>query len=132
MKSNFPFLTLNGTSEAAMSFYVSTFPNARITSLEYFTVDDPNGDTGKVQNGLLSVGPLQIGFLDMPTSYPAPAPNWATSFMLECDSKAEFQTIFDSLSTDGSVMMGPEPVYDWQLATWVIDKFGITWQLLLA
>jgi predicted 3-demethylubiquinone-9 3-methyltransferase (glyoxalase superfamily) len=73
----------------------------------------------------------QIMFLDIEATAHAPAFSWATSFYLDCETEAEFDTIFAALSKEGTVMMGPEPVLHFRKVAWVTDKFGVTWQPVL-
>lgn len=124
------FLTFNGNSEEAMRSYEATLPGAKIESLTLFGKGEPNGDEGKVLNGLLSFGGQAIMFMDMQAAYPAPPFSWATSLLVNCTDEAEFDALFAGLSEGGSVMMGPEPVMHMRKCAWVTDKFGVTWQLV--
>lgn len=127
-----PFLSFTGQAEAAMSFYAGALPGAKIETLTRFEKGAPNGDEGAVLNGTLSFKGQHILFLDMQTAYPAPAFSWAMSLFIPCQDEPEFDAIFAALSEGGTVMMGPEPVMDMRKCTWVIDKFGVTWQLVWA
>ena len=122
------FLTFNGNAEEALRFYETILPNAKIESLTLFEKDAPNGDEGKVLNGLLSFGGQRIMFMDMMSEYPVPAFTYSTSLMVNCISEAEFDAIFEALAKEGAVMMGPESVEGLRKVAWVTDKFGVTWQ----
>lgn len=124
------FWTFSGNAEEAMQFYEKVLPGAKIQSLTLFEKDAPHGDEGKVLNGSLSFAGHTILFMDMQAAYPCPPFSWSTSFLISCDTEAEFDEIFASLSQDGLVMMGPEEVYDIRKCTWVTDRFGVTWQLI--
>jgi predicted 3-demethylubiquinone-9 3-methyltransferase (glyoxalase superfamily) len=67
-------------------------------------------------------------FLDMGSEHPAPDFTWASSIYAECSDEAEFDAVFNALSQDGFVMMGPEAVGEIRKCAWVTDKFGVTWQ----
>ena len=41
-----------------------------------------------------------------------------------------FDFLFNELSAEGTVIMGPEPVMQLRLVSWLTDKFGVTWQLV--
>ncbi|MBC8922950.1 VOC family protein, partial [Escherichia coli] len=45
------------------------------------------------------------------------------------DTEDEFDTLFEKLAKEGTVMMGPEAVEALRKVAWVTDKYGITWQL---
>lgn len=124
------FLTFTGNAQAAMRFYAATLPGASIESLALFEKGMENGDEGKVLTGVLSFGGQKILFMDMQAEYPAPPFSWATSLLINCQDEAEFDVLFAGLSTDGVVMMGPEPVMEMRKCAWVTDTYGVTWQLV--
>jgi len=126
MKSITPFITLNGNSEAAMRYYAEIIPNAEITQMDKF--DD---DGTKTFQGVLNIDDIDVNFLDMKHDKKAPDLNWSFSLMVECSSESEFDELFEALSKDGTIVMGPEPVCEYERATWVTDKFGVTWQLVI-
>ncbi|WP_125587913.1 VOC family protein [Companilactobacillus jidongensis] len=130
MKSITPFITLNGNSEVAMRYYAEIIPNAEITQMDKFD-DDPQGKNDKVFQGVLNIDGMDVNFLDMKHDKKAPDLNWSFSLMVECSSENEFDELFDALSNEGTIVMGPEPICEYEKATWVTDKFGVTWQLVL-
>jgi predicted 3-demethylubiquinone-9 3-methyltransferase (glyoxalase superfamily) len=124
-----PFLTFPGTAEAAVNFYVSVFPNSKIN--EITRIENPeHGEVGKVLNLDFELDGLNFYALDMEKQY-LPDFTWAISLYKECTDEDEFNAIFKQLSTNGNVLMGPEPIMGLKLATWVTDQFGVTWQLVL-
>lgn len=124
-----PFLTFPGTAETAVNFYVAIFPNSKIN--EITRIENPeHGEVGKVLNLDFELDGLQFYALDMEKKY-LPDFTWAISLYKECSVEEEFNTIFKLLSDKGQVLMGPEPIMDLKLATWVTDRFGVTWQLVL-
>lgn len=125
-----PFLTFNGNAEKAMKFYESIIPDAKINQLAYFGDDSSAALKGKVFDGRMTILGGELFFLDMPPEYPAPEFTWATTLLLNCTDEKEFDHIFEGLSKEGSVMMGPEPVGDIRKAAWVTDLFGVTWQIV--
>ena len=124
------FLTFTGNAEQAIRFYETVLPNASIQSLTFFEKDMPGGDEGKLLNGTLAFGGQSILFMDMQAAYPAPPFSWSTSLLIDCTDEAEFDLLFEKLSQNGTVMMGPEAVMGIRKCAWVTDKFGITWQLV--
>lgn len=123
-----PFLTFNGDAQEAMEFYKSVFPDSTINALLHFEED--TALKGKVFNGSMTILGGELMFLDMPAEYPAPGFTWASTLLLNCQDEEEFDLIFSGLSSEGSVMMGPEPVGTIRKAAWVTDRFGVTWQIV--
>lgn len=126
-----PFLSFTGKAEEAMNFYASHLPKAKITRLERYGEDHPMAAPGEEDNvlyGELTLMGQAILFLDMTAAYPAPAFSWATSLYLDCQDEAEFDAVFQALSKEGTVMMGPEAVGNIRKCAWVTDKYGVTWQ----
>ena len=114
-----------------MRFYDANLPNTKIEELVRYGKDHPaigEGEENNVLYGVLSFMGQNIMFLDMASAYPAPEFSWSTSLYVDCQNEAEFDAIFNALSQDGSVMMGPEAVGDIRKCAWVTDKFGVTWQ----
>lgn len=103
-----PFLTLPGTAEAAMHFYVSIFPNSSVTSLTKID-EDERGEGGRVVNVQFVLNGQDFMAMDMEEDF-MPDMTWATSLYVDCEDEASFDNYFDSLSADGVVMMGPEAV----------------------
>ena len=124
------FLCFTGNAEEAMRYYETALPGAKIESLFLFEKGMENGDEGKVLSGVLSFSGQKLMFMDMQSAYPAPPFSWAISLFINCESEAEFDSMFAALSKDGVVIMGPEPVMNLRKCTWLTDKFGVTWQLV--
>lgn len=123
-----PFLTFPGTAEEAINFYVSVFPGSEILELSRYEKGMP-GPEGKVINGYFRLKGQEFMAMDMDES-DAPEFNWAISLFVNCEAEAEFDDLFNRLSADGTVLMGPEAVMHIRKAAWVTDRFGVTWQLI--
>ncbi len=126
-----PFLTFNGNAEVAMRFYSEHLPETKITKLIPYGKDHPfakDGGENKILMGKLSLMGQEIMFLDMTEAHPAPNFNWAMSLYIDCRNEIEFDMIFNVLSKEGAVMMGPESIEGFRKCAWVTDKFGVTWQ----
>lgn len=133
VKKVYPFLTFSGNAEEAVNFYTGIIPDSKIISLVKISEND-RGETGKILNCVFELSGQVYIALDIEKEYAAQF-SWAFSMYFECSDENEFDTIFSKLSQDGNVMMGPEPIESehikMQKATWVTDKFGVTWQLVL-
>jgi predicted 3-demethylubiquinone-9 3-methyltransferase (glyoxalase superfamily) len=126
-----PFLSFTGKAEEVMNYYADNLPNAKITKLVRYGKDHPaagEGEENIVLHGVLNLMGQDIMFMDMSAKYPAPDFSWAVSLYIDCTDEAEFNAIFNALSKDGTVMMGPEAVGHIRKCAWVTDKYGVTWQ----
>lgn len=80
--------------------------------------------------GKISIGDQEIQFTDSPISHGFTFTP-ASSLFVTCASEDEQTKIFNTLSTDGKVLM---PLGNYGFSTkfaWVNDKFGVSWQLNL-
>ncbi len=126
-----PFLTFKGQAEEAMNYYTAKFSNTEITSLQRFEAGMP-GDVGKVMGGFLSLKGQEFQFLDMAAGNEVPDFSWAQSFYVECRTQAEFAEFLSLADDGGHIMMHQAPFMNFQTVAWVTDKYGVTWQPVLA
>ncbi len=122
------FITFPGNAEEAVKFYLEVFRDSELVSLDRFE-EGMQGMPGKVLTAAFRINGTLLLAMDMDEKY-APAFNWAMSLYTEFQDESEFDRVFAELSRDGTVLMGPEPVLDIRKATWVTDRFKITWQLI--
>jgi predicted 3-demethylubiquinone-9 3-methyltransferase (glyoxalase superfamily) len=111
MKKITPFLWFDTQAEEAMNFYVSIFKNTRVLSV----TPGPNGIAQSVNFELegqefigLNAGP-QFKF------------NEAISFLVNCETQAEVDELWNKLTADG----GEE-----SMCGWLKDKYGLSWQII--
>lgn len=123
MQAVIPFFWFEDNAEAAMKFYVSVFPNSKITHIERYTGDQgiPGEDKlkGKVLTGVFEVMGLELMCLDGGSMF---KPGGNISLMVKFDSQDELDAVWDKL------MDGGKP----QQCGWIVDKFGTTWQIVPA
>ncbi|MDB6079023.1 MAG: hypothetical protein JWO82_2770 [Akkermansiaceae bacterium] len=122
MKSQItPCLWFDSIAEEAANYYLSIFPNSKITSIAYYP------DTGKEEHGKDAGEVLTVSFeLDgAPFTALNAGPSFkfteAVSFQVECDTQEEIDYYWDKLSAGGP----PEA----QICGWVKDKYGLSWQI---
>ncbi|WP_314062005.1 VOC family protein [uncultured Vagococcus sp.] len=122
MKAVIPFLTFPTEAKDVMAYYVGVFPNTSIVSSVAYP-DQPE----LLMNGHLKLNGLDLYFLDMGAGNEVPI-EWGISLYSEMESEEEFYKVFNPIAKEGVIIMGPMPIGDFKLATWVTDKFGVTWQ----
>ncbi len=114
-KQIYPCLWFDGQAKAAAEYYCSIFNNSKITGESAIAVQfEIEGKTIMGLNG----GPMfKI--------------NPSISLMVTCETTEEIDRIWYWLSEGGSAMI-PIDQYPWsERYGWVVDKFGMTWQLML-
>lgn len=111
-----PHLWYNKEAKEAAEFYVTVFPNSKITNVTTIH-DTPSGDCDIVSFELdgqpfmaISAGPL-FKFTE------------AISFIVKCKDQKEIDYYWEKLTADG----GQESV-----CGWLKDKYGLSWQIVPA
>lgn len=113
-----PNLWFDNQAAEAAEFYVSVFPNSRVTATSHYTEVGP-GEPGSVLTvayeldgepfTAINGGPAHAGFTE------------TISFLIECEDQAEIDAYWAKLTADG----GSE-----QPCGWCKDKFGLSWQVV--
>jgi predicted 3-demethylubiquinone-9 3-methyltransferase (glyoxalase superfamily) len=117
MQSISPFLWFNNEAEEAAEFYVSTFPNSRIQSVDRIeSAPRPEGGVLIVRfvlDGLelqaLNGGPAHFNF------------NESFSLLVWVETQAEIDRLWERLTADGG-----KPGQ----CGWLKDKYGLSWQII--
>lgn len=112
-----PFLWFDGNAEEAMNFYVSIFPNSRVTSTTY--VDDGRPDQKGKQ---VMTATFQLEGQDFYALNGGPMFQFspAISFFVSCETQEEVDRLWEQLSAGGEK----------QPCGWLKDKFGVSWQVI--
>ena len=124
------FLTFqDNNAENAMNFYVELFPNSKVTDLQRWGKGTP-GEEGKIMFATFELNGSPFMCSDSP-----PIHDWnfspAVSNYLDCDNEVELERLFSKLSENGTITMPLNNYGFSQKFGWVIDQFGISWQLNL-
>lgn len=124
-----------GKAKEAIDFYTSLFPNSEIKSIENFKEGEPGGTPELVKHAVFELNGTQ--YMASENNYKhAWSFSPGVSLFIESDSENEIQTLFDSLSEGGMVMI-PLDSYDsgdygfGKKFGWCEDKYGISWQFIL-
>jgi predicted 3-demethylubiquinone-9 3-methyltransferase (glyoxalase superfamily) len=123
------FLMFSGAAEAAMTLYVSLFPESRIVSLQRFGPEGP-GAEGSVRQAVFELHGVRYRCFDSPMPH-AFTFTPAISIFVDCDSAEQLESALAALSAEGKTLM-PAGAYGFsQRFAWVQDRFGVSWQLNL-
>ena len=111
-----PFMWYTSEAEEAAKFYVSIVPDSRIHSVTTMPADSPSGPEGSVTVVDMTIAGQRIGAM---SAGPLEPFNHAISLMVECDTQAEIDRIWDALLDGGA----PEE------CGWLRDRWGVSWQI---
>lgn len=116
-------------AEQAMNLYVSLFDNSKVIHIQRWEKEGP-GKEGTIMQAIFELNGQRFMCSDSP-----PIHNWdftpAVSNFVECKDEEELQRIFSKLSENGTVAMPLNNYGFSQKFGWVIDQFGVSWQLNL-
>ena len=114
-------------AEQAMNFYISLFDNSEVVSLDRWGAGAP-GKEGTIMQATFTLNGRMYMCSDSP-----PIHDWdftpAVSNYVECASPEETEQLFAKLSDKGEVFM---PLNNYGFSEkfgWVVDQFGVSWQL---
>lgn len=111
-----PYLWFDGTAKEAVEFYVNLFPNSKIDHINYWGEGQPF-PAHQVQNCGFSLCELNMYAMDAGPHYQFTG---AISFFVHCGTQEELDSYHAAL-VEGGVD---------QQCGWVVDRFGISWQLI--
>ena len=100
----------------AAEFYVSVFPNSRVTDITYYPEGGP-GPAGSVLTVNFELDGQEYTAIN---GGPAFTFDEAVSLLVNCGDQAEIDYYWDALTADG----GEE-----SQCGWLKDKFGFSWQI---
>lgn len=112
-----------------MTFYVELFDNSEVINLQRWAKGAP-GEEGKIMLGTFDLNGKRFMCSDSP-----PVHDWdfspAVSNYIDCKNASEQERLFSKLSENGTITMPLNNYGFSQKFGWVIDQFGISWQLNL-
>jgi predicted 3-demethylubiquinone-9 3-methyltransferase (glyoxalase superfamily) len=111
-----PFLWFDGKAEEATNFYVSTFKNAKVLSVNRCG-EDETGPKGTVMSTRFQLEGQEFIALN---GGPHFAFTPAVSFFVDCETQLEVDELWEKLSQGGEK----------QRCGWLKDKFGLSWQVI--
>ena len=116
----FPFLWYAKEAEAAAKFYASIFPDSSVDRVTPMLSESPSGPPGSVK--VVDFTLFGQRFQAM-TAGPHHDFNDAISLTVECDDQTELDRYWNALLEGGG-----KP----QACGWLIDRFGVRWQIVPA
>jgi predicted 3-demethylubiquinone-9 3-methyltransferase (glyoxalase superfamily) len=123
-----PFLMFqDGAGSAALDFYLSLFPDARVETMERYGAGEP-GPEGTIKVARFTVGGQSVMCSDSFVKHGFGfTPSF--SFFVDVESEERLRALADRLKQDGQEFM-PVGNYGFsRLFAWVGDRFGVSWQI---
>jgi predicted 3-demethylubiquinone-9 3-methyltransferase (glyoxalase superfamily) len=120
-----PHLWFDRQAREAAEFFVSIFPDSRITNITTLN-NTPSGSTDSVSFELMGQPFMAI------SAGPLFKFNPSISFLVSCQTKAEVEVFWQKLAEGGMALMefGEYPFSE--KYGWIQDKYGLSWQLMYA
>jgi predicted 3-demethylubiquinone-9 3-methyltransferase (glyoxalase superfamily) len=115
-----PHLWYVKEAEEAARFYAVVFPDSRVDRVTSLPAESPSGPAGSVS--VVEFTLCGQAFMAI-SAGPHHAFNDAVSFLVNCGSQAEIDRYWDALLQNGG-----KP----QACGWIIDKYGLRWQIVPA
>ncbi len=110
-----PFLWFDNQAEEAANYYVSLFPNSKVTQVTRYGDSGP-GPKGSVMTVAFELfGRKFVAINGGPHFQLSPA----FSIVIECENQEEVDRYWEKLSADPQA----------EQCGWVKDKFGLSWQV---
>ena len=116
----FPHLWFAEDAEQAVRFYASIFPNSRVDRTTALLSDSPSGPPGSVKIVEFTLFGQRFQALSAGPHHPF---NDAISIVVECEDQAELDRYWNALLEGGG-----KP----QACGWLIDRYGVRWQIVPA
>ena len=124
------FLMFEGKkAEEAMTFYVSLFKDASVTSIRRYGPGE-GGTEGSVMQATFSLNGQQFRCFDSSVKHGFTFTP-AMSIFVDSASETEIDALFAKLSEGGQVLM---PLGEYPFSRkfgWLADRYGVSWQLCL-
>jgi predicted 3-demethylubiquinone-9 3-methyltransferase (glyoxalase superfamily) len=111
-----PFLWFNGQAEEAANFYVSIFPNSKVSATSRYGEAGP-GPKGSVMTVAFELDGLSFTALNGGPMFKFTE---AVSLVVHCETQAEVDHYWDKLSAGGQQVQ----------CGWLKDKYGLSWQIV--
>jgi predicted 3-demethylubiquinone-9 3-methyltransferase (glyoxalase superfamily) len=121
------FLMFEGKAEEAMNLYTSLFKGSQIVNITRYGPGEA-GAEGSVMHATFTLNGQEFMAIDSSMKHEFTFTP-SMSLYVRCESEAEIDALFATLSQGGKVMMPLDRYPFSQKFGWLADKFGVSWQL---
>jgi len=111
-----PFLWFDGTAEEAVNFYASVFPQAKVGKISRY------GEAGPFPKGTVMTAEVELFGQSFIALNGGPHYRFtpAVSFHIDCETQTEVDHYWSKLAESGEE----------QRCGWLVDKYGVSWQVV--
>lgn len=102
--------------EAAVRFYTSLIAGSAVEWISPLPADSPSGPAGSVRIAAFTLGDQRYMAIE---AGPLDPFNHSFSVIVECDTQADIDRLWDALREGGSV----------EQCGWLKDRWGLSWQI---
>lgn len=102
--------------EAAVRFYTSLIPGSEVHWISVLPGDTPSGPEGSVKIASFALGDQRYMAIE---AGPLDPFNHSFSIMVECETQAEIDRLWDALTKGGAT----------EQCGWLKDRWGLSWQV---
>jgi predicted 3-demethylubiquinone-9 3-methyltransferase (glyoxalase superfamily) len=102
--------------EAALGFYTSLIPGSSVHWVSGLPADSPSGPAGSVKIAAFTLGDQRYMAIE---AGPLDPFNHSFSIMVECETQAEIDRLWEALKEGGST----------EQCGWLRDRWGLSWQI---
>jgi predicted 3-demethylubiquinone-9 3-methyltransferase (glyoxalase superfamily) len=113
-----PHLWYTKEAEEAARFYAKIFPDSRVDRVTALDAESPSGPAGSVH--VVEFTLFGQAFMAI-SAGPHDSFNDSISFLVNCESQAELDRYWNAILESGG-----KP----QACGWIIDKYGVRWQIV--
>jgi PhnB protein len=128
-----PYLNFAGQAAEAIDFYEKVFNGQDKRVMRYGEAPpNPEFPIGEEQKNLVLHGEMTISGTKINFSDTQESVDEGSMISLAADfkTKEEVRRVFDKLKEGGEVLMELAPQFFSPLYGWVLDRFGVSWQVM--
>ncbi|MCY3885326.1 MAG: VOC family protein [Gammaproteobacteria bacterium] len=124
-----PFVMFQGkNAQEAIDFYVDVIPDSKVEEIQLWGDANP-AFADEIMFATVTIGGQKVRFSDSPIEHAFDITP-SISFFVECATEEEIEELATKLQEGGAVLMPMDSYGFSEKFTWVVDRFGVSWQLI--
>jgi predicted 3-demethylubiquinone-9 3-methyltransferase (glyoxalase superfamily) len=127
-----PFLWFDTQAEEAASFYAAVFKNSKIKAITRYSEEAAAVSGMPIGTAMTVAFQIEGQVFTALNGGPAFKTSPAISFLVSCKTMEEIDELWKRIKVGGNILMEIDMYPFSERYGWVEDKFGVSWQLILA